>query len=55
MLVAWEGLTATEAAEALECTAVACRIRLHRARRQLARALESAPFPPAELMTKEAK
>lgn len=41
MLVAWEGLTPTQAATALGCSANACRIRLHRARRKLERALEA--------------
>jgi RNA polymerase sigma-70 factor (ECF subfamily) len=40
MLVAWEGLTPTQAATALGCSANACRIRLHRARLKLERALE---------------
>lgn len=40
MLIAWEGLTPREAAAALGCSANACRIRLHRARRKLDRALQ---------------
>jgi RNA polymerase sigma-70 factor, ECF subfamily len=55
MLVAWEGLTPTEAAQALDCTAVACRIRLHRARKRLAGALETTARCSGELMTREAK
>ena len=55
MLVAWEGLTATEAAEALGCSPVACRIRLHRARKRLAGALEATARPSSELMMTEAK
>jgi RNA polymerase sigma-70 factor, ECF subfamily len=43
LLVAWEGLTPTEAAVALGSTPVACRVRLHRARRRLAAALDPAP------------
>jgi RNA polymerase sigma-70 factor (ECF subfamily) len=39
MLVAWEGLTPTQAATVLGYSANACRIRLHRARRKLERAL----------------
>lgn len=39
-LVAWEGLTAREASRVLGTTAVAARVRLHRARRRLAAALE---------------
>jgi RNA polymerase sigma-70 factor, ECF subfamily len=49
MLVAWEGVTPTEAAVVLGTSAVACRVRLHRARGRLAAALaarESAqPLP----------
>lgn len=39
LLVAWEGLTPSEAATALGCTPVAARLRLQRARRHLANAL----------------
>jgi RNA polymerase sigma-70 factor (ECF subfamily) len=39
MLVAWEELTPAEAALVLGCSANACRIRLHRGRRKLERAL----------------
>jgi RNA polymerase sigma-70 factor, ECF subfamily len=35
-LVAWEGLALREAASVLGCSAVACRVRFHRARRRLA-------------------
>ncbi len=38
-LVYWDGLDPAEAARALGCTAVAMRVRLHRARARLARAL----------------
>jgi RNA polymerase sigma-70 factor (ECF subfamily) len=55
MLVAWEGLTTTEAAQALDCSPVACRIRLHRARKRLARAIESPTGSPGDLTTKEAR
>lgn len=41
MLAAWEGLGSAEIAKVLGCTAVAARIRLHRARRRLALALEA--------------
>jgi RNA polymerase sigma-70 factor, ECF subfamily len=54
MLVAWEGLTPAEAAVALGCSPVACRVRLHRARKQLARAIES-PSNSAALTAKEAR
>lgn len=43
LLVAWEQLTVTEAAEALGITATAARSRLHRARTHAASALASAP------------
>jgi RNA polymerase sigma-70 factor, ECF subfamily len=46
MLIAWEGLTPREAAAALGCSANACRIRLHRARRKLERALEANEHRP---------
>ncbi len=39
-LVAWDGLTPTQAARSLDCPPVAFRVRLHRARRRLARALQ---------------
>lgn len=37
-LTAWDGLTVTEAAVVLGCTAATLRVRLHRARRQLVKA-----------------
>jgi RNA polymerase sigma factor (sigma-70 family) len=40
-LVAWEGLSADELAVALDCSANAARIRLHRARNRFAEALRS--------------
>jgi RNA polymerase sigma factor (sigma-70 family) len=46
MLVAWEGLSPAEAAVALGSSAVACRVRLHRARTRLAALLDrAAPRP----------
>lgn len=39
-LVAWDGLTPAKAARSLGCSPVAFRVRLHRARRRLARALQ---------------
>jgi RNA polymerase sigma-70 factor (ECF subfamily) len=45
MLVHWDGLTPAQAAEVLGGTSAAMRVRLHRARRQLARQLR-APAPP---------
>lgn len=41
-LVAWEGLSLREAAVVLGCSAVACRVRYHRAKSRLAAGLESA-------------
>jgi RNA polymerase sigma-70 factor (ECF subfamily) len=38
-LIAWEGLTPSQAARSLGCSAVAFRVRLHRARRRFDRAL----------------
>jgi RNA polymerase sigma-70 factor (ECF subfamily) len=46
-LVAWEGLAPADAARVLGCTAVACRVRLHRAKRQLARRLAELEPAPA--------
>lgn len=49
-LVAWDGLEAGEAAEVLGITRLAFSVRLHRARRRLARALDTdadgSPDPP---------
>jgi RNA polymerase sigma-70 factor (ECF subfamily) len=39
MLVAWEGLSAADAARVMETSHAAMRVRLHRARKRLARAL----------------
>jgi RNA polymerase sigma-70 factor (ECF subfamily) len=40
-LVAWEGLTDTQAAQVLGCTPTAFRLRLHRARKRLLRGLDT--------------
>jgi RNA polymerase sigma-70 factor, ECF subfamily len=46
LLTAWEGLSVSEAAQALGCSASTLAVRLHRARRRLARALgEADPMP----------
>lgn len=45
-LLAWEGLTHEEAAEALGCSRGALKVRLHRARRRFATALGSADTAP---------
>jgi RNA polymerase sigma factor (sigma-70 family) len=54
-LVAVDGLNATEAADALELTAVAFRVRLVRARRRLRSAMAGQPLPPNPSMVKETK
>jgi RNA polymerase sigma-70 factor, ECF subfamily len=41
-LVAWEGLSLSDAATVLGCSAVACRVRYHRAKSRLAARLEAA-------------
>lgn len=41
-LVAWEGLSLTDAATVLGCSGVACRVRYHRAKTRLASRLASA-------------
>ena len=41
-LVAWEGLSLRQAATVLGCSAVACRVRYHRAKSRLAARLEAA-------------
>ena len=46
-LVAWEGLSLGEAAIVLGCSAVACRVRFHRAKRRLAGQLEEIERHPA--------
>jgi RNA polymerase sigma-70 factor (ECF subfamily) len=47
-LVAWEGLSLRDAARVLGCSAVACRVRYHRAKSRLAARLDAAAsFPPA--------
>ena len=51
-LVAWDGLTPTEAAEVLEVTRLAFTVRLHRARRRLERALRPESLSPASQKTR---
>jgi RNA polymerase sigma-70 factor, ECF subfamily len=46
-LVAWDGLSAAEAAEVLDVTRFAFAVRLHRARRRLEQALEPEASPAA--------
>lgn len=57
LLVAWEGLTPTEAAKALGISSVAARSRLHRARRRAQQAFVSTSqeAPPAVQITEEMK
>ena len=40
-LIAWEGLSLSQAAVVLRCSALACRVRYHRAKTRLARRLEA--------------
>jgi len=51
-LVAWDGLDTREAAAVLGCSATAFRVRLHRARRRLAKHLEAAGHSPGESPTR---
>ena len=44
-LIAWEQLDAAAAAQAMGCSTAAFRVRLHRARHRLARALDQADDP----------
>ncbi len=50
-LVYWDGLDPSAAARALGCTAVALRVRLHRARTRMVRALAADGFPAATRLT----
>jgi len=47
-LVAWDGLDTREAAAVLGCSAAAFRVRLHRARRKLAKHLQATGHSPDE-------
>ena len=47
-LVAWDGLDTRQGADVLGCSTVAFRVRLHRARRRLAKHLEAAGHSPDE-------
>jgi RNA polymerase sigma-70 factor (ECF subfamily) len=51
-LVAWDGLDTKEAASVLDCSAAAFRVRLHRARRRLAKHLEATGHSPHERPTR---
>jgi RNA polymerase sigma-70 factor, ECF subfamily len=48
-LIAWEGLSLSEAAVVLGCSAIACRVRYHRAKTRLGRRLEAAETFRADL------
>lgn len=54
-LAAWEGLNAGEIATVLGCSRNAARIRLHRARRRLARELDGVPTGGTAMRMKEAR
>jgi RNA polymerase sigma-70 factor (ECF subfamily) len=47
ILIAWQGLTPRDAAKVLGCTAATLRVRLHRVRKRLARAVDSADGGPS--------
>jgi len=51
-LVAWDGLDTREAASVLGCSPAAFRVRLHRARRRLAKHLEATGHLPVERPTR---
>ena len=51
LLIAWEGLDPARAAAALECSRAAFAVRLHRARRRLAAALDRAEHPDSTART----
>jgi RNA polymerase sigma-70 factor (ECF subfamily) len=51
-LVAWEQLSLQAAARSLGCSQIACRVRLHRARRRLASRLEELEAPGAAANTR---
>jgi RNA polymerase sigma-70 factor (ECF subfamily) len=55
MLTAWEELSSAEAARVLGCSATACRIRLHRARKRLRARLAEEPvdLPARSARTEE--
>jgi RNA polymerase sigma factor (sigma-70 family) len=47
-LIAWDGLNTRDAARVFGCSPGAFRVRLHRARRKLAKQLEAGEHPPQE-------
>jgi RNA polymerase sigma-70 factor (ECF subfamily) len=46
LLIAWQGLTPRDAGKVLGCSAAALRVRLHRARKRLAQAVDAADAAP---------
>ena len=46
MLIGWDGLTVTQAAEVVGCSTASFSVRLHRARRRLAQRIELDPSTP---------
>jgi RNA polymerase sigma-70 factor (ECF subfamily) len=54
-LIAWDGLDTREAASVLGCSATAFRVRLHRARRRLAKHLEATGHSPLEGPARDTK
>jgi RNA polymerase sigma-70 factor (ECF subfamily) len=54
-LVAWDGMDVTEAAQVLGCSTGAFRVRLHRARRKLAKRLDAPGHPEPEDKTASPK
>ncbi|HEX6470849.1 MAG TPA: sigma-70 family RNA polymerase sigma factor [Streptosporangiaceae bacterium] len=55
VLIAWQGLTPRDAAKVLGCTAAALRVRLHRARKRLAAAVDGAQPPAAAAVRPRAR
>lgn len=54
LLIAWDGLDPTRAAQALGCSPATFRVRLHRARRAVARQLaQTSPSPGQRRLTEE--
>jgi RNA polymerase sigma-70 factor (ECF subfamily) len=53
LLIGWEELSNEDAARVMECSTVAFKVRLHRARRRLARLLETADQTPAQPLPQE--
>ncbi|WP_278235563.1 sigma-70 family RNA polymerase sigma factor [Isoptericola sp. AK164] len=54
LLVAWDGLSAAQAADVAECSTAALHVRLHRARRRLAAAVDDPGTAPTARRTSDA-